>query len=104
MAKKSASVAAPKYFQHSPINLAETVYHPFDKGQVEFRYPLARVRGHVDVDPEHAKVEVLDDIRVPLFGLHLKLLQLHFHAPSEHQVAGVNWPLELHLVHEIVAG
>ncbi|MCE7011145.1 carbonic anhydrase family protein [Kibdelosporangium philippinense] len=32
-----------------------------------------------------------------------KLLQFHFHTPSEHKFAGHSYPLELHLVHENVS-
>jgi len=28
-----------------------------------------------------------------------ELLQFHFHTPSEHQLAGFNYPMEMHLVH-----
>lgn len=105
MSKKNpAPSSAPAYFQRSPIDLKDTVFHPFDNGQVEFRYPLSEVRGQVEGDPHHAKITILDDVRIPLFGMHLKLLQIHCHAPSEHTVCGVAWPLELHLVHEIVSG
>jgi carbonic anhydrase len=30
---------------------------------------------------------------------HYSLLQFHFHAPSEHQIAGKTYPLEVHFVH-----
>lgn len=33
-----------------------------------------------------------------------ELLQFHFHARSEHAVAGQHWPLEVHLVHRSSAG
>jgi carbonic anhydrase len=92
----------PKFFQRSPIDFQETLYHPFDLGQVEFDYPRTTVAGVADIG--HLKVNVNDDVHIPLFGLHLKLLQLHFHAPSEHLVSGVSFPLELHLVHQIVGG
>ncbi|KDP37301.1 hypothetical protein JCGZ_06755 [Jatropha curcas] len=32
-------------------------------------------------------------------GKNYKLIQLHWHSPSEHQINGVHYPLELHLVH-----
>ena len=40
---------------------------------------------------------IVDDIRY-------ELLQFHFHRGSEHTVAGVRLPLELHLVHRSEAG
>lgn len=33
-----------------------------------------------------------------------KLLQFHFHAPSEHTINGVSYPAELHLVHQNAIG
>jgi carbonic anhydrase len=32
------------------------------------------------------------------------LVQYHFHAPSEHTVAGKHWPMEMHLVHQSATG
>ncbi|WP_013324166.1 carbonic anhydrase family protein [Gloeothece verrucosa] len=36
---------------------------------------------------------------IDLGGEDFKLLQFHFHSPSEHNLSGSNSPLELHLVH-----
>jgi carbonic anhydrase len=33
--------------------------------------------------------------------LTYKMLQFHFHCPSEHLVSGKSYPMELHIVHEI---
>jgi carbonic anhydrase len=96
---------APIYNQQSPIDLKDSVYHPVDVGQVQFSYPLTKVVGATEgPDTNHAKVNVKEVVLIPLFGLRLRLLQLHFHAPSEHLMNGVACPLELHLVHEIQAG
>lgn len=37
-------------------------------------------------------------------GVTYKLVQFHFHAPSEHTLDGKRYPLELHLVHVDAAG
>lgn len=37
-------------------------------------------------------------------GKIYKLLQWHFHAPSEHEIAGKSFPMEMHLVHQSDAG
>lgn len=37
-------------------------------------------------------------------GHRFELLQLHFHTPSEHQLNGFNYPMEVHLVHKDNAG
>lgn len=39
----------------------------------------------------------------PLTGFY-KLVQMHFHAPSEHRWNGATYPFELHLVHSNAAG
>lgn len=39
-----------------------------------------------------------------LGGTRFDFLQLHFHHPSEHAVAGWRWPLEMHLVHKAADG
>jgi len=39
-----------------------------------------------------------------LAGKHYKLLQFHFHAPSEHRFADESYPLEVHFVHRDTEG
>lgn len=39
-----------------------------------------------------------------LGGTRFDFLQLHFHHPSEHALAGWRWPLEMHLVHKAADG
>lgn len=41
---------------------------------------------------------------ITLDGTTYNLVQFHFHAPSEHTIAGQHSPLELHLVHQSAAG
>ncbi len=42
--------------------------------------------------PSHSEIKVNDKA--------YELLQFHYHAPSEHQVMGKNYPLEIHFVHK----
>lgn len=42
--------------------------------------------------------------KITLDSTDYALLQLHLHAHSEHTLAGVSYPLELHLVHKSAAG
>jgi carbonic anhydrase len=37
-------------------------------------------------------------------GDHYRLLQFHWHAPSEHRINGKEFPLEMHLVHQDESG
>lgn len=101
MVQSPSPPSRPQYFQRSPIDFRDTLFHPFDLGQVEFAYPLSNVTGQVEGGGHHAKVTVVDDVQIALFGMKLKLKQLHFHSPNEHLVSGVSWPLELHMVHDI---
>ncbi|WP_316181273.1 MULTISPECIES: carbonic anhydrase family protein [unclassified Bradyrhizobium] len=39
-----------------------------------------------------------------LDGTTYKLLQVHFHRPSEHQIGGKNYPMEAHFVHRTASG
>ena len=39
-----------------------------------------------------------------LDGTTYKLLQVHFHRPSEHQIGGKNYPMEAHFVHRAASG
>lgn len=41
---------------------------------------------------------------ITLAGQSYKLLQVHFHTPSEHHMAGIAYPLEAHFVHKSDAG
>ena len=74
-----------------------------------------RYRGHHQIPAAGAETGVEQDRRYhrqqrphPLFAegstLKLgdttyKLVQVHFHRPSEHQVGGKNFPMEAHFVH-----
>lgn len=58
-------------------------------------------KGHtVQLSPRGAGV----DNHLTLGGTRFDFLQLHFHHPSEHAVAGWRWPLEMHLVHKASDG
>lgn len=39
--------------------------------------------------------------RIEFKGKRYELLQLHFHAPSEHTIDGHRGPIEMHLVHRL---
>ena len=46
------------------------------------------------------QVNVSGDNILSVDGQKFKLLQFHFHSPSEHQIDGEAFPLEAHFVHE----
>ena len=41
---------------------------------------------------------------IPSYKLTYNMIQFHFHCPSEHLVNGKQYPMELHIVHEIESG
>jgi carbonic anhydrase len=45
------------------------------------------------------QVDVEEESELRTAGRRYQLLQYHFHAPSEHAVAGRRFPMEMHLVH-----
>jgi carbonic anhydrase len=56
--------------------------------------------GHtVEVEPLNNPVETLK-----AGGVTYPLLQIHFHAPSEHEMNGMHYPVELHFVHKTAGG
>ena len=56
--------------------------------------------GHtVEVEPLNNPVE-----KLKVNGVVYSLLQIHFHAPSEHEMNGMHYPVELHFVHKTGGG
>jgi carbonic anhydrase len=93
-----AACAAGK--NQSPIDLAHAA--PSDVPNISFHYQLSKINivnnGHtiqVDYDPGSY---------IDIDGVHYDLVQFHFHAPSEHLIAGRRYEAELHLVHKSAGG
>jgi len=86
--------------RQSPIDLPLTLH--YEAATVEqaaldvFRHEHA-----IDVHNNGHTIEVQydDGDRLQLGERSYRLVQYHFHAPSEHTVAGQHFPMELHLVH-----
>ena len=86
--------------EQSPIDLTDA--RPADPAPVEFDYGATRIaienNGHtIQVNPDPGSGIVLDSVRSDL-------LQFHFHHASEHTVDGIQFPLEMHLVHSSDSG
>lgn len=80
----------------SPVNFP-TQLAPAELGHLVFDYTATP---GVILDNGHTIAVILDDASELLVnGEAHALLQFHFHAHSEHQVDGNNYPLEMHLVH-----
>lgn len=86
--------------RQSPVDLATRAPFPVEAKDLPnptFKYGTTKLRlvnnGHTvqaDVDPGST---------VEVDGAVWTLLQLHFHAPSEHSLDGLHYPMEMHLVH-----
>lgn len=82
-------------FQQSPIDLRDAT--PADPGQIQLHYQPTTLRvvnnGHtIQCNTDPGSTMILD-------GDHFRLLQFHFHHPSEHAIDGRRFDLEAHFVH-----
>lgn len=89
--------------RQSPIDLAAA--HLGQATDLTFEWHPGQARlsntGHtLELDFEGAGAPS----RLKLAGRAFSFLQLHFHHPSEHAVAGKRWPLEAHFVHKAMKG
>src|SRR4051812_27894744 len=86
--------------QQSPINI-ETA-HRTDLPPLEFNYP-AKVVGTFVPSGHGANFQLKASSKAHLRfeGQDCRLVKLHFHAGSEHKINGQDYPLEIHLIHEI---
>lgn len=81
--------------EQSPIDLVDAETH--EQRPIEFDYAPAPI---VLLNNGHAiQVNYAPGSGMTLDGIRYELLQFHFHHGSEHTVAGVRLPMELHLVH-----
>ena len=86
--------------EQSPIDLKHAINADFTT--VDIRYqsiPLTILNnGHT------IQVNVAEGNQIQLDGEDFKLLQFHFHHPSEHTVEGAPLPMEMHFVHANAKG
>jgi len=83
----------------SPINIKNlSIGSP---ANIQFDYrpsPLEVVNNGHSIQVNYA-----EGSSVTLDGKKYALIQFHFHSPSEHQINAQNSPMELHLVHRLIA-
>jgi len=86
--------------QQSPIDLTESVAARLKTIKVKYQESPLRIvnNGHT------IQVNYAPGSRLKLDGQWFELLQFHFHNPSEHEVNGELFPMELHFVHQNEAG
>jgi len=86
--------------EQSPVNLQWNVPH-FGSG-LKFNYKKSQLK---IVDTGHSiQVNFSEGSTARIRGRDYKLVQLHFHAKSEHTLSGKQYPMEMHLVHRNRAG
>ncbi len=84
----------------SPVDLAD--YIEAELPPLDIRYTP---QGREVLNTGHAiQVNVGPGSTLGIDGRVFKLLQFHFHAPSEHHLDGRDFPMEAHLVHQDASG
>jgi carbonic anhydrase len=81
--------------EQSPVDLTNAATTDLDNIVFEYQETAVNIinNGHT------IQVNVVPGSQIVVNGETYRLLQFHFHAPSEHAVDGQEYPLELHLVH-----
>ncbi len=88
---------AEGHFQ-SPIDLESYVATKQQRAVLKFNYHPASVDMVNNGHTVQANIEA-DDEELIANGHSYKLKQAHFHAPAEHQIDGIIYPMEMHMVH-----
>lgn len=96
----SAAYAACAGTAQSPIDLTDAGAQ--DLANLVFNYQTSPIT--VTNNGHTVLVDYASGSMIELDGHRYKLLQFHFHAPSEHTINGQPAAAELHLVHEIDDG
>jgi carbonic anhydrase len=86
--------------RQSPVDLATRAPFPVeakDLPNLVFKYGTTKL--HLVNNGHTVQADVEKGSTVEIDGAAWALLQLHFHAPSEHSLDGLHYPMEMHLVH-----
>lgn len=85
--------------RQSPVNILST---RVEDGGAAPGLLYERCSGHVVNTGHTVKVELSSGCIARFGDKDYELKQFHFHTPSEHQLDGLTYPLELHAVHTLV--
>ena len=85
----------------SPIDIVDPTPAQLQTISYEY-YPATGV--NVQHNGHTIEVAYPEGSGIQIDGTYYQLLQFHFHAPSEHTVAGKPFDIEMHLVHQSEAG
>jgi carbonic anhydrase len=96
----------------SPINIRTeqvTFVRPRDLPTLDFRYGRNARLDVINTGSPDEEATVRADVTagggvLRAGGKTFRLLQFHFHTPSEHRINGREFPLEMHLVHQSAGG
>lgn len=86
--------------RQSPVDLATRPPFPVeakDLPNLVFRYGKTKL--HLVNNGHTVQADVDTGSSVEIDGAVWPLVQFHFHAPSEHTLEGLRYPMEMHLVH-----
>lgn len=95
-ANKACGVGA----QQSPIDIE----HPIRSQLSPLKLRWARSADTIVNNGHTIQLNFAEGSTLTLDGVTYKLVQVHFHRPSEHQIAGKNFPMEAHFVHRAETG
>jgi carbonic anhydrase len=86
--------------QQSPIDIVATVKAQLPALKIDW----ARSADTIINNGHTIQLNFAEGSALAFGGVKYKLLQLHFHRPSEHLVGGRNFPMEAHFVHRADSG
>lgn len=96
----AANEACSAGTQQSPINIVNSIKATLPPLRVHWSK-----RAETIVNNGHTiQVGLADGSRLVAPGGEYKLVQFHFHHPSEHQINGKTYPMEIHFVHANATG
>ncbi|MBI4001597.1 MAG: carbonic anhydrase family protein [Nitrospira defluvii] len=95
------TASCEKGAHQSPINI-RTAPHPHSHDGLLIHYKVAPA--HVVTSRHTVEVDFQEGGTLEILGRSYSLKEFHFHEPSEHQLNGLTYPMEAHLVHRDAAG
>ncbi|SDZ66976.1 carbonic anhydrase [Pseudomonas sp. NFIX28] len=84
--------------QQSPINVELKKLRPLEGHSSDLKIDYGAAALKVVNNGHTIQANVIDKEIVTFKGTAYRLRQFHFHTPSEHQIDGLSYPLEMHLV------
>jgi carbonic anhydrase len=95
------TASCDKGIYQSPINI-QTDPHLHSHDGLLIHYNAAPA--HVVTSRHTVEVDFQENGALEILGRSYSLTEFHFHEPSEHQINGLSYPMETHLVHQDATG